>query len=253
NNNNRGSDDEDGDEVGDEGDMLNWAHLGRYACRPAIRRPGLPGFLLGPLSIEKRVRKVTKRAAPFKINSLREVRPEELRAEDLKKSDKNDLPSICRKIYVKLQSVQREAQDAVEKELEAVDEDSPDYPKIEQELMDKWALRETGGIDLVRFVINPHSFGQTVENMFYVSFLIREASIKLQFDQHGLPAIEPIVKDPSAEASHRAKAATRHQAIMSIDMATWREITEVFNIKEPIIPHRPENEPQGPGARGWYS
>lgn len=45
----------------------------------------------------------------------------------------------------------------------------------------------------------------------------------------------------------------RHQAIMSIDMATWRDIIDAFDIKEPMIPHRREEEPQGPGERGWYS
>jgi hypothetical protein len=180
-----GSDDEDG--VGDDGDMMNWAHLGRFACIPAVRRPALPGFLLGPLSIEKKARKITKRSAPFKVSNLREVRPEELRAEDLKKSDKNDLPSICKKIHVQLEQAQQEAQDAVEDAIDNLDEDPT--PEEHRALMDRHALRANGGIDLVRFVINPHSFGQTVENMFYISFLIREGSVKLAFDGDGLPAI----------------------------------------------------------------
>ena len=181
-----GSDDEDGD-GGDHGDMFNWAHLGRFACIPAVRRPALPGFLLGPLSIEKKARKVTKRSAPFRVNNLQEVRPEELRVEDLKKSDKNDLPSICRKIYVQLEQAQREAQDTVE---DLCDKNEGDITSEEQRaLMERHALRGNGGIDLLRFVVNPRSFGQTVENLFYVSFLIREGSIKLDFDDDGLPAI----------------------------------------------------------------
>lgn len=179
-----GSDD-DG-EAGDEGDMLNWAHLGRYACIPAVRRPALPGFLLGPLSIEKKVRKVTKRSATFRVNNLTEVRPQELRLEDLRKSDKTDLPSICKKIHVQLETAQQVAQDAVEDAIDNLDDPTPEEQRA---LMDRYALRSTGGIDLLRFVVNPYSFGQTVENMFYVSFLIREGSIKLEFDDDGLPSI----------------------------------------------------------------
>ncbi len=40
---------------------------------------------------------------------------------------------------------------------------------------------------------------------------------------------------------------------MSIDMATWRDIIDAFEIQQPMIPHREEEAQQGPGARGWYS
>ena len=179
-----GADDEDEYEVGDDGDMMNWPHLGRYAAIPNVGRPGLAGFLNGPLSVEKKARKTAQRAAPFKVSNLKEVRPQELRAEDLKKSDKNDLPSICKKIYERLKIVQQEAQDGVENELE--EDPSSD---VERELMDRHSLRSTGGIDMLKFVINPHSFGQTVENLFYISFLIREGSVKLEFDENGLPSL----------------------------------------------------------------
>jgi non-structural maintenance of chromosomes element 4 len=35
------------------------------------------------------------------------------------------------------------------------------------------------GIDFLRFIVNPNSFSQTVENMFYFSFLTR-ANVKLE-------------------------------------------------------------------------
>lgn len=45
----------------------------------------------------------------------------------------------------------------------------------------------------------------------------------------------------------------KHQAVMSMDMATWRDIIKAFNIKEPMIEHRKEQTNGGPGAKGWYS
>lgn len=38
-----------------------------------------------------------------------------------------------------------------------------------------------------------------------------------------------------------------------MDMATWRDIVDTFDLKEPMIEHRREATDSGPGARGWYS
>ncbi|KAI1141126.1 hypothetical protein F5Y05DRAFT_376456 [Hypoxylon sp. FL0543] len=242
-----GADDgDDDDEIGDEGDMFNWEHLGQFACLPNIRRPATPGFLLGPLSAQVKKRKIVKRSAPFRPDNLRETRPEVLDAEAVQRTEKNDLTTICSKILQRLIQVQEEAQEIVESACNrgASDEEA-------QKLMDRHGLRDTGGIDLLKFIVNPHSFGQTVENMFYVSFLIRDGRIKIDFDDNGLPALHPVNREEETGPSkHRAQ---KQQAVFPIDMKLWREIIDAFNITEPIIEHREEETHQGPGSRGWYN
>lgn len=178
-----GSDDDE-DEIGDEGDMFNWEHLGRFACLPHIRRPATSGFLLGPLSVEKKVRKIVKRTAPFRPGNLRETRPEILNAEDVQRSENNDLTVICSKILQRLEKVCGEAQDKIEAAVErgASDEE-------QTRMMKKYGLRSTGGICMMKFLINPRSFGQTVENMFYASFLIRDGRVQIEFDEDELPSL----------------------------------------------------------------
>ncbi|KAK1992617.1 Nse4-domain-containing protein [Colletotrichum falcatum] len=243
---------DDEDEGSDE--AFNWAHLGCFASLPNIRRPALPGFLLGPLSVEKKIRKVAKRSAPFRPNNLAETRPEVLNVDDLAKKE-NDLTAICGKILKQLHRVQGEIQtklyDIFEKN---------DMTEAEQTaLMQKHGLRDTGGVDLLRFVVNPKSFGQTVENMFYVSFLIRDGKIKIEFDSDEYPSLSPFQVDDVDEDGAAGRAAakretTKQQAIFSMDMQTWQDIIDTFDIREPMITHRQEGgSTQAPGARGWYS
>lgn len=171
--------DEDQDE---NGDMLNWQYFGRHACLPHISRPSVPGFLYGPLSLEKRARKVTVRKAVLNAGNMQETRPEVLQAGDIEKSDNANLTTLCRQILARLNKVRKDAVAAVEQEGE-----DDMTAKQEEDLLDRHGISRGGGIAYFKFIINPNSFGQTVENLFYVSFLIRDGKVGVNHDDQGMP------------------------------------------------------------------
>ncbi|OBT53656.1 hypothetical protein VE04_06100 [Pseudogymnoascus sp. 24MN13] len=222
-------DDRDDDDDPEAGDMLDWSHLGAFACQQHNTRPPIPGFLLGPLSLEKRAR-----------------RTEFLRPEDIERSENSSLTFLCARIMERLRQASAAGMDACE--AEAWEGITDEEVKM---LMRRHGLNADGGMDLFRFVINPRSFGQTVENMFYVSFLIRDGKAAITVDEDGLPFLGEA--EPLGRAEALKKDVSKHQAIFAIDMATWEELIEVFEIREPIIEHREEVVQRAVGARGWYS
>lgn len=49
-------------------------------------------------------------------------------------------------------------------------------------------LEANGTVNLFKFIINPDDFAQSVENLFYLSFLIRDGTCSLEVDS-GEPMI----------------------------------------------------------------
>lgn len=58
--------------------------------------------------------------------------------------------------------------------------------------------------------------------------------------------------DPHGLSDQREKNVQKHQAVFSIDYPTWQMFIQAFDIKEPLIPHR-EQEEANVGSGGWYA
>lgn len=177
---------EAGSDEEDEGDAMNWDWLGRSACFQHNARPPVSGFLLGPLSVQKRTRQQTQRRARERIDPSQAVRPQELQEEDLDRQETSNLTTMCSKINKLLATTQEQRMDIVDRILQQMED--PDDEVI-HEVMDKYDIADDGGIPLFLFCINPRSFGQSVENLFYISFLVRDGTVGISFDSRELPTL----------------------------------------------------------------
>ncbi|KAJ5689497.1 nuclear protein Qri2/Nse4 [Penicillium macrosclerotiorum] len=227
------------------GDAMNWDWLGRSACFPFSARPVVSGWLLGPLSVQKRTRQLTQRTGRERFDQTEAVQPQELRQADLGQQESANLTEICSKINKLLADTQKNAESKVNWILSQ--EEDPSEERL-QEVMDENCIADDGGIPLFRFCVNPRSFGQSVENLFYISFLVRDGHVALNTDTRGLPTL--ISTAPFAPNEAQRMGIQKHQAIFTLDFDTWRDMIETFNIKECIIPHR--EEVQEETGQTWY-
>ncbi|XP_019411750.1 PREDICTED: non-structural maintenance of chromosomes element 4 homolog A [Crocodylus porosus] len=88
-------------------------------------------------------------------------------------------------------------------------------------------------ISFFDFVIDPNSFARTVENIFHVSFIIRDGFARIKLDQDRLPIIEPSKSNEGR--GNDPNAQVRHQAIISLSHQEWKDIVETFEITESMI------------------
>lgn len=171
------------DEEGD-GEGLDWAYLGRNACFPSNKRPPLSSFLLGPLSVQKRVRTTARRARSQRQPLGPATRPQEIKLDEITKNENSSLTYQVKAVKARLS-------DHIEKAVEMAENDETDEdPEV---ILRRHRICMTQSqepaVSLFDFAINPDSFGQTVENLFYVSFLIREGAAKVETDADGLPLL----------------------------------------------------------------
>lgn len=180
------------DEEDEEPDGLDWALLGRQACFPCNRRPPTSSFLLGPLSVEKRVRATQRKARSQGQPVGPTIRPQEITEGDMEQSENSNLSNLVKGIKDRLQTHITNGMNGIEGEISQIGDD-----EIEDEdhavAFRRYRMAQTAdseaAVGLLDFAVNPFDFGQTVENLFYISFLVREGNAKIVKDENGLPLL----------------------------------------------------------------
>lgn len=96
-------------------------------------------------------------------------------------------------------------------------------------------LSNSGSLPFYHFITDPQSFTRTVENMFYVSFLIKEGKVRMFYpeiaSQAGVLYIE-VVEDDESDAQITPEAS---QAVLGLTEQVWRENIRKFDIQHAII------------------
>ncbi|EHA99505.1 EP300-interacting inhibitor of differentiation 3 [Heterocephalus glaber] len=88
-------------------------------------------------------------------------------------------------------------------------------------------------VSYFEFVVDPHSFARTVENMFHVSFIIRDGFARMRLDQDGLPVLEPV--DPSQMGEDEPSTYGRKQEVIALTLQDWEDIVATFKISQAMI------------------
>ncbi|KAJ5833426.1 hypothetical protein N7474_001737 [Penicillium riverlandense] len=235
--------DPDASDDEDAGDAMNWDWLGRHACLPYSARPAVSGWLLGPLSVQKRARQMTQRRAHERIDPSQAVEPNELKQQDLGDQENVNLAFMCSTINKLLADVLRDRNEAASNDIAAMlaktGQTEPSFEQV-KEAAANHGITDDGGLNLFHVCINPRSFGQSVENLFYISFLVRDGNIGLQVDSRQIPSLHS--SDPWLPSEAQKQGIKKQQAIFSLDFETWQELVDAFDIKKCIIPHRDEIE-----------
>jgi hypothetical protein len=137
--------------------------------------------------VQKKQRTQTQRRARQTRDAGREARPENLSSNDLNLSNENDLKAVCGRLHDDLLKHCERADAALSRagitDLEQLNSEKG------RSVLRKNRITTTGGPNLLEYALDPQDFGQTVENLFRISFLIKEGKFGVQNDDDGLPTL----------------------------------------------------------------
>ena len=153
---------EDGDDE-NHGDVSDWAYLGRAAAYKGNKRPPTIDFLLGPLSVQKKARVMRpRRKGVMHKPGTQATRPIDMSAKDIPQSETTTL-KLVKNVHELL---------------------------VKYMQSDEYDREADPGLRLFDVVINPDSYGQTIENIFVVSFLVGEGRVAIWTDaETGIPML----------------------------------------------------------------
>jgi len=102
--------------------------------------------------------------------------------------------------------------------------------------------KDIGEVPAVPFLFNPHSFTQTVENIFGLSFLVKKGDAKIGVrkpeectSEHATPGL--FIKSEDSKSEEKTVPPAK-QAIVSLSMADWKAMVQAYDVEQSVVPHR---------------
>ncbi|KAJ8705531.1 hypothetical protein PYW08_012577 [Mythimna loreyi] len=138
-------------------------------------------------------------------------------------------PTRVRRQVERQQAAQLKEPEKVDK-LEKSEEGSQMVNRVNRFIVKTYKQRQQP-LSYFHTVLDPDSFSKSVENIYHVSFLVRDGLISVTLDdEYGLPFITPLSATPE-----QVDLSDEKQFIVSIDMQRWQDLISAFDIRKPMM------------------
>lgn len=240
------------------GTYFDWLKLGRASGSCFCAVPTRVSFLHGPVEVEyvaKERKKPERRKRAAEEEEGEEERPDDV---EQKKADTSGdklsavernigvvSKTLTKRCHAEMKASEQRVDDMIEERGDEVDDET-------RRKMKKKARRHGADVDGVKYLFNPKSFTQTVENIFHFSFLVKKGSAgislrsKEESEKFGGAGPGPVVRS----MVNPNETPTAKQAIVSLNMQDWRDMCEAYSVEQGDIPHRNVSRRGGGGRSG---